>query len=108
MFGVVGQKYYGLNTFVTKDWDKAKILLKKNKPLIAYTHPSENGHFSKSSGHYVVFTNFNSSTKKVGVKDPFFNTTSIPESAAKTEPDTWFYLEPGEKFDPFKDPPYSI
>jgi len=55
MFGVVGQKYYGLNTFVTKDWDKAKILLKKNKPLIAYTHPSENGHFSKSSGHYVVF-----------------------------------------------------
>jgi len=56
----------------------------------------------------LVFTNFNSSTKKVGVKDPFFNTTSIPESAAKTEPDTWFYLEPGEKFDPFKDPPYSI
>ena len=99
MFSAVGQKYYGLDTYVTKNWNKAKSLLKQNKPLIAYTHPTDNGHFSKKSGHYVIFSGFNSSNKTVEVKDPYYNTTSLTENDAKKESDTWFYFVPGEKFD---------
>lgn len=107
MFSMVGEKYYGLATYYTSNWDKAKIILKHKLPVIAYTKKNDTGYFSHTSNHFVVFDGFNSTNKTVSVKDPKFSATTIPEADAISLSKGWYYFLPEHKdqFNPYQNPP---